>query len=322
MFSYRFFLSQAWEITKRYKHLWFFGLFASLLYASGEYQIIGSFFNQENNGTFVNTWLIVFGSIFSSSFWLGIIDLAGQNPALLWTFISIFILFLVLTIIILYISISSQAALINQSAKIIKSKKKLDNLNIGDGLKNSQKWFWPVLWLNLATKLIITLCFFILSIPLFFTIITNSVFSSFLYGVLFLFFLPVALFISFTMKYAIAACVIEGKSFAESIKKGIKIFTDNWLVSFEIAFILFFISFFIGFFTLLFITIFFVSIYLLGMLISSAALIALSLLLAIATMALVASLLGVFQTATWTGLFLHLNNQKGSSKIERFFKRK
>lgn len=322
MFSYRFFLAQAWSITKRYKHLWFFGLFASLLYASGEYQIIASFFNQENTGTFVSTWLIVFGSIFSSAFWLGIIDLANQNPTLLWTLISLFILFVAVLIIILYISISSQAALVNQSAKIIKSKKKLSDLNIGDGLKNSQKWFWPVLWLNLATKLIITICFFILSIPLLFTIITNSVFSGLIYAILFLFFLPIALFVSFVMKYAIASCVIEGKNFLDSIKKGMKLFSDNWLVSFEMAFILFIISFFVGLFTLLFITLFFVSLYLLGMLITSASLVAISLILSIATMAIVASLVGVFQTATWTGLFLHLNKEKGRSKLERFFKKK
>lgn len=322
MFSYRFFLTQAWSITKRYKHLWFFGLFASLLYASGEYQIIASFFNQENTGTFVSTWLIVFGSIFSSAFWLGIIDLANQNPTLLWTLISLFILFVAVLIIILYISISSQAALVNQSAKIIKSKKRLNDLSIGDGLKNSQKWFWPVLWLNLTTKLIITICFFILSIPLLFTIITNSVFSGLIYAILFLFFLPITLFVSFVMKYAIASCVIEGKNFLDSIKKGMKLFSDNWLVSFEMAFILFIISFFVGLFTLLFITLFFVSLYLLGMLITSASLVAISLILSIATMAIVASLVGVFQTATWTGLFLHLNKEKGRSKLERFFKKK
>ncbi len=322
MFSYRFFLNQAWGITKRYKHLWFFGLFASLLYASGEYQIIASFFNQDNNGTFVSTWLIALGSLFNSAFWLGIISLASQSPALLWTLILIVILFLAILIIILYISISSQAALVSQSAKIIKSKKRIDYLNIGDGLKNSKKWFWPVLWLNLSTKLIITFCFLILSIPLFFTIITNSMFSSLIYGILFLFFLPIALFISFTMKYAIASCIIEEKNFIESIKKGIKIFTDNWLVSFEIAFILFIISFFTGLFTLLFITIFFISLYLLAMIVASATMVALSLLLSIATMAIVASLLGVFQTATWTGLFLHLNKEKGHSKLERIFKRK
>jgi hypothetical protein len=322
MFSYRFFLKQAWNITKRYKHLWFFGLFVSFLYASGEYQIIGSFLKQDNSGTFVDTWLIVFGSLFSSAFWLGIIDLSSQNPALLWTFISLSILLLAILIIILYISISSQAALVNQSAKIIRDKKKLNHLTISDGLKNSRKWFWPVLWLNLATKFIITLCFFILSIPLFFTIITNSVFNSLIYGILFIIFLPIALFISFTMKYAIASCVIEGKTFMDSIRKGIKIFNNNWLVSFEMAFILFIISFFVGLFALLFVTIFFVSLYVLGMLATSVTLVVLSLILTIATMVIVASLLGVFQTATWTGLFLHLNKEKGRSKLERFFKRK
>ncbi len=322
MFSYRYFLKQAWDITKHYKHLWFFGLFASLLYASGEYQIIASFLSQNDSGTFLGTWMIIVGSLFTAAFWTGLIDLAAQNPTLLWTFISLLILALALFIVFLYISITSQAALVNQSAKIIESKKNLTNLNIGDGLKNSRRWFWTVLWLNLATKLAITICFFILSVPLFFTIITQSWFSGIVYAGLFIIFLPIALFISFAMKYAIASSIIEGKKFLLAIDRGTKMFIDNWLVSFEMAFILFIISFLVGLVTLIFVTLFFVSLYIIGMLVSSAALVAFSLLLTIATMALVAALMGVFQTATWTGLFLKIKKEKGRSKLERFFLRK
>ncbi len=319
MFSYRFFLKQAWDITKHYKHLWFFGLFASLLYASGEYQIISSFLSQNDSGTFLGTWMIIIGSLFTASFWTGLFELASQNPTLLWTFISLFILAVALFIIFLYISITSQAALVNQSAKIIESKKKLTNLNISDGLKNSRKWFWTVLWLNLGTKLAITICFLILSIPLYFTIINQAWFSGIVYALLFIVFLPIVLFISFTMKYAIASSIIEGKKFLEAVNRGTQMFINNWLVSFEMAFILFLINFIVGLFSLLFVTLFFVSLYVIGMLVTSVSLVVFSLLLTIATMALVAALLGVFQTAAWTGLFLKIKKEKGRSKLERFF---
>ncbi len=322
MFSYRFFVNQAWNITKRYKHLWFFGLFASLLYASGEYQIISSFLRQDDGGTFVSTWLIIFGSLFTPAFWSGLLELAAQNTALLWTLISLAILTLASFLIILYISIISQAAIVDQSAQIIKNKRRLKNLSIGEGIQKSRQWFWPVLWLNVSTKLAITLCFFILSIPLIFIILTNSLFSTLIYALLFLIFLPIALFISFVIKYAIASCIIENNKILPAIERGWQIFKDNWLVSFEMAFILFIINFLIGLLTLIFVSLFFISLYMIGMLVGSAGLVAFSLLLTIATMALVAAGLGVFQTAAWTGLFLKLKEAKGRSKLERIFFRR
>jgi hypothetical protein len=322
MFSYRLFIKQAWQITKRYKHLWFFGLFASLLYASGEYQVVSSFLRQEDGSLAGSTWLIVVSSLFNPAFWSGFLQMASTNPIFLWTFVFFVVITLALFIMILYISVVSQISIVDQSAKILKSKKKLTNLSISDGLEKSPKWFWPVLWLNLSTKVIVTICFFILSIPLFFIISSDGLFVSIVYSLLFLIFLPITLYISFVIKYAIASCIIENKKFLESIKRGMQIFQDNWLVSFELAFILFVINFIAGLITLLFISLFFVSLYIFGLFISSVGLMVVGLLLAIASMALVASLLGVFQTSAWTGLFLTLKENKGKSKLERVFAKK
>lgn len=321
MFSYRLFLRQAWQITKTYKHLWFFGLFAALLYASGEYQVINSFLRQEHGGAFGSTWLIIVGTIFSQAFWLGIIEIFYTDPTLMISIIILTILTIAIFLAVLYVSIISQAALVKQSAKIINSKKKVSNLNIGDGLKKANKWFWSVLWLNLSAKLIITICFFILSIPLLFVILTNSQISLIVYTLLFLIFLPITLFVSFVVKFAIASSVIENNKYKEAIKRAYYMFKDNWLVSFELAFILFFINFIIALLTLTIITFFFISLYIIGIMITSISMVIISIMLAIGLAALSASLLGVFQTAAWTGLFLKLKESKGKSKIERIFKK-
>lgn len=55
--------------------------------------------------------------------------------------------------------------------------------------------------------------------------------------------------------------------------------------------------------------------------ITSISMVIISIMLAIGLAALSASLLGVFQTAAWTGLFLKLKESKGKSKIERIFKK-
>lgn len=322
MFSYRYFISEAIKITKNYKHFWFFGLFASLIYASGEFQIVSAFLKQNVDGSFIGTWSIVLSSLLNKAFWLGLLEISSVNLALFWAIVSLGIIALILFLLVLYISITSQAALIDQIKKALASKRKMTSLNIADGLQESKKWFWPILWLNVGSKILITLCFILLSIPLFFATVYGNVFSIMVYVLIFLIFLPIALFISFVAKYAIASCIIENKNLLSSIKRAWDIFKKNWLISFEMAFILFAINALVGLVTMLIVSLFFVSLYIVGILISATTLVAISLLLGIATMAFSAALLGVFQTSVWTNLYLKLIDKKAKSKIQRIFEKK
>ncbi len=322
MYSHRFFLGQAWNITKKYRYLWFFGLFAALLYASGEYQIINVIVKQKNSLTFSDGWLATITSIFSASFWQGLVELAVQNPIFFWSFLSLAILISILLLLVLYISISSQISLVDQIAKIINNKKKPADTNIVNNLKRSRPWFWPILWLNLGAKCAVSILFLILSLPLLSIIISSDFFSTIIFTISFLIFIPVALFISFVTKYAIASRIIEGGNLIKALKRGYLMFINNWLVSFEMAFVLFVINFLVGFLTLIIVSILFVPIFIVGQLITSVGLVFISLLLVIISMATAASLLGVFQTSAWTGLFLRLAEGKVRSKLERTFAKK
>lgn len=322
MFSYRKFLKEAWQLTKSYKYLWFFGLFSAFLYLGGEYQVIATFIEQSDGLITINTWLVVLASFFTSAFWSGLSDIFVQNIALFWTIISLFLLALAIFIIILYIAVVSQASLINQIIRIHNSKRKILNFSISDSFQKGKGSFWSLLWINLASKILITLFFTLLSLPLLFIYITNSYFSVIIYILLFLVFIPIALLVSFVMKYAMVSVVNDNNKSLEAIEEGWRIFKKNWLVSFEMAFILFIINFLIGFLALIFISLLFGPMIILGVDISSAFLIGLGLLLSISTMILTATLLSVFQTATWTKLFLKIKNSKGASKLERVFAKK
>lgn len=321
MFSYRFFLKQAWNITKRYRHLWFFGIFAALTAIGGEYQIIAQGLNSQPGGVFVSNGFLMLYTLFNPSFYAGLGNLALANPAAFWSLLAIFVLTLVLIAIMIYLAMVSEAALVEQSAQIIISKKKKEKLSISDGITSGNHHFWRVLALNITNNVTILLSFFLISLPLVFLMIKDAGYLTFIYLLLFLIFIPLSLSIALIVKYAIAARVLENKSFVASLEKGWKIFKNNWLVSLEMALILFLINFAVGIVTLTVLFLFFLPLLLLSMQLYAPFLIALSFLLILAVMVVAASILNTFQIASWTGLYLHLLENKGRSKLERLFQR-
>jgi len=319
MFSYRFFLKQAWNITKKYRHLWFFGIFAAFIAVGGEYQIIGQGLTSEPGGIFASSGFLLLYSFFNPSFYQGLGNLASTNPAAFWSLISVSLLVLALIAIIIYLAVISQVAIIKQSAAIIISKKKNNNLTIGGGLEDGRPHFWKVLALNIISSVIISLSFFIISLPLVFLFLTDAAAITVAYIILFIIFVPVALSIALIIKYAIAARVLEGGGFTASMSQGWNMFKKNWLVSLEMALILFIINFLVGLLTLIVLFLFFIPLFVLSIQLYSSLLTAISALLIIGVMIFAASILNTFQISTWTGLYLHLQSKRGRSKLERLF---
>ena len=321
MFSYRIFLKQAWNITRKYRHLWFFGIFASLTAIGGEYQLISQGFTAQPGGHFLDNGIFILYNLFNPTFYSSLGQLVTTNPAAFWSLISVIALAVLLVLVMIYLAITSQAALVEQSARLILSKKKTENLSINEGIGFGRRHLWPVLSLNIANSLIISLCLLIISLPLAFLLITDSSAISLTYSILFILFVPIALAIALIMKYAIASQVLEDRSFIASIEKAWKMFHKNWLVSLEMAIMLFLINFIVGILTLIVVSLFFVPLLLLSLQLYAPILMALSLILIIAIMIIAASILNTFQISAWTSLYLHLQQKRGISKLERLFKR-
>ena len=322
MFSYRLFLKQALDITKKYRYLWFFGIFASLLSIGSEYQLITQSATAKPGGSFLSNGNIIWQIILSPDFYQGFATLAAENRAALLAVICIFLLSVGLAITMLYLAILSQSAIISHSAQILLNKKKKNNLNISDGLADAKQHFWRVLGLNLFSYVTIIFSLFLISLPLVFLIITDTLAISIAYTLLFIIFAPVALSIALIIKYAIASRVLENTSLIASIQKGLQVFKNNWLVSLEMALILFIINFIVGIITLFLIALLFMPMLFISLQFYSPILAAISLVLSIGTMLVVASWLNTFQIAAWTSLYLNLQDTKGKSKLERLFAKK
>lgn len=337
MFLYRNILSQAGKITWRNKYLWFFGLFAALLGNGGEYEILARGLSG-NAGFFPGWQRFIETGVFSSQTLINIKQIMHEDPLSLIMILAVGLVIFVLFGFLVWLVIVSQAALVNNSADII-TEKKLGKLRIQNGVAVGMKNFWPVFGLNIVIKLVIYLLFILLSLPFVLSLAPHS-FSEvglaknsmaaidLFYVIAFVIFIPLAIALSFIIKYAIAYVVIRGSGFCAAIRDGWKLFAGNWLVSIEMAFILFFINLLVGLalvLTVLILAVPFLFLALIFYYIFSAtgfwvvAILALIIFLAITV--LTGAALSTFQIASWTGLFIKLINKGGTSRIVRMFKK-
>jgi len=326
MYLYRTILSQAFKNVWRNKYLWFFGLFAALVGSSGEIQILFYRYDSLSEGLFPGLRRIIETGFFSKETIANIGQLARVEPFSLFMIFSLFIVFVALAIFIIWLSISSQAALVNNAAKMKTDKKH----NFKEGLEVGMKNFWPVLGLNIFLKLIIFVMFIILSLPIISSIATgNFTATSLIFIISFLIYVPLAIILSFIVKYAVAYVVIKGSRMFESIKLGWQLFLKNWLVSIEMAFILFFISFLAGISLLMLLLIFSVPFLFIIILFIKFSLyfytwiiIILAVIFYLLLILLTGAILSAFQVFSWTGLFIELIGKGGVSKLTRVFSKK
>ncbi len=325
MFSYRILFKQAWLVTWQHKYLWFFGLFAAVVAGSGswEYQIFsqslsqglieGSYFRLNN--------ILALGDL-GRDFLFGLGDLFRYDFATILSGLSLMIITGALLIFFLWLAVTAQAALVGEVKKILSPRKKNQSLTIRDGLTSGHGHFWSLLGLNILIKFLVTLAFFIVSLPLLFMAWNDTNLLAIAYTVLFVIFIPVAVSLSLIIKYAIAYRVLDDKSALIALEAGEKLFRKNWLVSLEAAIILFIINFLASAVLLIILAIFFLPIFVLALISSSSWLAILILLLAILVVVIFGSALTTFQVAAWTNLFLSLTEKGGQAKLERLFGRR
>ncbi len=313
-------------MTWKHKFLWFFGLFSSLLAAGGsiEYKILDQNVSQGLiNGSLLGAGSFAQAIYLIKNFCLGFINLFSYDFVTILSTITVILLCLVLTITLIWLAVSSQAALVISVKKILANNKKKDNiLTVRNSLSAGHKKFWPVLGLNIIIKIAANAIIFIISLPLIFLVLKDSSLFVFVYVILFVIFLPIAISLSLMLKYAIAYSVLENDNFINSIEKGWKLFIKNWLISVEMAIILFIINFFASLVILLAITILFFPLFLVGISFGFYWLVVLMVFLALVFVVLSGSALGTFQISTWTNLFINLKEGNFVAKLERVFSRK
>ena len=322
MFSYRSLLKESWRITWRHKYLWFLGLFASLVAggSSWQYQALSQNLNQGIiSGSYYKLSNILVINTVVKNFFLGIANLFHQG---FWSTLNLLSILLVVIFILsffVWISISSEAGLINDTKEILENKKKNLKLSFRHSLNIGNHHFWSVFALNLTIRILTAAVFFIISLPLLFLVIENTGLLAIIYVILFVIFVPVSIALYLMTNYIIAYRVIDNLSFVASLEKGTKLFLKNWLVSTEVGVILFIINFLASAALLVVLLVLLLPLIFFALLLNLSWLIFTLIFLAILIIIIFASILTTFEISTWTDLFIRLKGKGVIAKLERMF---
>lgn len=328
MSLYRSILRQAMTVAFRYQYLWFFGLFATLLASNFEIELVNRFTNQDPT---TYSWQSLWNSgLLSGQTWHGLMEVARTHTG---SFLAIVVLLLVLAILgiaLIWLAVVSQAALVSHSSKALAGMKKPTGSaryhDISTGFQEGSRHFWPVLWLNIIVRVLVYGLAAATIIPVMIWTSGRGLGFGLTYLVAFIIFLTLALALALMAKYVIATIVLKGKSLKESIVYSWHLFWGNWLVNFEMAFILFAVSLVATFaiiIAVLVLAIPFVLLYILTMALNSYVLwvlmITIAILFSIAVVIIGGSIVTVFQTTAWVGLYNQLTTKGATSKLERAF---
>lgn len=319
MAFYRNILKQSWQLTWRNKYLWVLGVFAALLGNGGEFEILFNNAGANPGQALFPAWQrIVSTGVFSRHTLSNIGDLLKSDTLNMVLVLITCLLALAVFLFLIWLVIVSQAAVVNNSAAIIKQKSN----NLRDGFNSGVLNFWPVLGLNVLIKAIIYLSLVAISLPAIY--FSGSLSAKIFYILALIIMVPVAIVLSFIMKYAIAYVVISGSKISRALSQSWQLFKENWLISFEMAVILFFINLLVGLGIILAILTLAVPFLFLGLIFYYSFSAAGSWLIAvlafacfIAIVILAGAALSVFQIASWTGLFMELDKKGGTAKLVR-----
>ncbi|MFC1598645.1 hypothetical protein ACFL2U_01365 [Patescibacteria group bacterium] len=320
--SYSNILAQAWQITKKNRILWIFGIFASFISLEAVYEVIISQFNQLKNLDQFHLKLLKLYETQTDFFDLHIY---------FWSLFSkdyLAYLFVVLLIIIFFLLIwlvfTSQIFIIKTARRLYLKKKMATNDDLGDSFTH----FWPVLGINILGKLIIYAGFIALSLPLLYALLTKdqaAIFSTNLF--FFAAFTIFAVIISFIVAYATNFIVLKNLHIFEAFKQAWRLFSRNISISLELAFILFFLKILSIILILCLFALFFIPAMALFMLSISAssimglvASLTLIILAFTAISIMVNSLFTTFYLSCWTITFIKLTEETLFSKVIHFLK--
>lgn len=315
---YRLILKQAWQITSRYKALWLFGFLGTFLGMGGEYQF---FINQYIN--------------FSEGGWqqvAGIVDIFNyENLAIIKTSLAalpgraFLILFFILLFLALFcwVVVSAQGALVRGAGNILKGSR----ASLGRDFKAAAKAFWPLLGINLGTRLLALFLLAVVGSPLFSIIFAlNESYAG--AGAALLFFvlgLPLGILFSLISKLATAYHLLEAKPWRSAIASAMRLFGQHWLVCLELALILLPISVLVSLVFIPLVSLLSLPFLVFGLAVSSSVssalavklFFALALILFFTLLLLLGSALATFQSAVWTSLFMKIKDAPAQSKLVR-----
>lgn len=233
---YRDIIRSAWRILWRYPWMWPFGLLAAAAGNGGEFGILVSKVDTIAQEASFLTGLRQ--AIVSHRFEQSLADLGyslSQKP--LVTF-STFLLMGLVALIVVWLIIVSQAAIIGASGNLVANKE----YSFTKAAAAGNRHFWPILLLNVLARLATYIIMAVAVLPFIISFLAQPNASSSLDSLVlisFIIFVPIAIIISFILKFAAISVVMENAPWWEALSRAVNLFFRNWLISLEMAGIIF-----------------------------------------------------------------------------------
>lgn len=321
---YRPILKKAFHLSLRNKWLWVLGFFAAFIGNGGVYEALLRSFNNlsENRSIFYTMQEYSQMGVFGMLSWaklrmLWITDMSAFSVSLF----TILLLLCVLALLICF-GVIGQAGLIRGVIEIDEGKKTNFKKSFHVGVER----FWPVLELNVITKVILLGLLLMLAYFASLLVFQNESLNLFIYILAFIVFIVLGIIIYFLTIYGTAYVVLRNKGAFTALASAWHLFRQHVLLNLEMGLVLFIINIVVAilFFVSAFILISpFVLLYFLF--IMGSAKIALTVISIIVIFLFILFLIfagawyGTFQLTVWATLFEELALNGGKSKTQRIY---
>ncbi|MBT3817274.1 MAG: hypothetical protein HOG08_02920 [Candidatus Magasanikbacteria bacterium] len=319
--TYRKALSHAWRVVRYHPSLWVFGLFSLFLGQMGLLDFFTSISMAEKK---YELYPLLFDlpelwNVFLE--FLGSIQLSADG----WIWLVWLVLFFISAwVFFLFISVTSQGALISGISQSLK-RGKFHHVKIDKAWHAGLTHFWRLLGLNALKKCILGLLATSIGFATYNVFVSYSAIDGIVFVLLFLLATIVGMILSLLVIYAAGYVVIEEYSFTKSIEAAWKLFLDHWLVSLEVGLMVLLLNVAIVLAAIVLVVLFVIEmglVFVLSTIVSSLVIwkigLFISTLLLIVLFAIIGSLFSVYVTSVWTYLFLKMHKTGLKSRVFHF----
>ncbi|MFA5021769.1 MAG: hypothetical protein WC508_01680 [Patescibacteria group bacterium] len=245
MYTYWQIFKQAFKIAWENPRIWLFGLFTAILGSAGGLELLMGGYGFGGQGIIVSIAQgLIEGGLFTVAGFHGFVKILFIHPIYLFVAVLLALVFIGISIFVLWFSLVSQSALIGQAVSISRSKPLTWRASFELGLAK----FWRVFSLNLVGQVIVWILVGLVGLTVFFDpsrpslVIATFFLESVIIAVAFI----LLLILSFIVKFAICGVVLKDWQLSTAIKETFKLFKNNWLLGIEISTVLFLINFIVS----------------------------------------------------------------------------
>ncbi|MDD4607187.1 MAG: hypothetical protein PHS07_02510 [Patescibacteria group bacterium] len=316
MSIYRPIFKQSWQIIKKYKFLWWFGILITLLSSTAnELTIIIN-----NLGNLINGNLPM---MFYNLYHLRFLNMPGSFLALLWQMPTINLIFYLgglglITVFLIWLGIIARAAVINFVLN------QPNQTNFKNQFQQGKQNFWPLFKFTLSARLIAYGFLLIILSPL---ILFKNIHNFWIY-LSFAIFILVSIFLMFILRYGSIYVIKKHSNVLENLKNSFKLFKNNFVISLEMIILIALITLLMGIISIVITIIALIPLILIFYIFTSLNLVwGINVILTLIIVSVIflfllsSAIIQLYQQTAWVLLFEKLVSQSINSKIKRLISR-